>query len=571
MDGSRSYSGGWSCVETTEAYRERIEARLAETGGMSPVEIGGNAYLAPGATLAVRSTFALLDPTPLIDLQATFFVVEETVELAGTWPRVVREVRNQPIVLGAPGDSVVVDLDIPINPAWNWENLYVVAFLQQTSGSRPIIQGRKLLGPQFAEFSSAFGSVPDGNGAEVFDGLVRNDTPETRTYRVEEAVPFGDWAVAIQVGHDPEWRALPVEIGLDPRESVPVRLRVTTNDAIEIRAGTIRVVSQAVGLAQDCTLRVFNGSWSILYVDDDNHRPDGLAIEQAMDAGGLLHDTWDAAVAGTPSAGDMDPYDAVLWQTGVPVSTGLADAGALDAVKEYIDRGGRLLLTSQGYLHHGAIDPDFTATYLGVASSLLDQGYTELRGVAGDPIGDGLELSIDAPAYQNRPDFAFPASTATVFLQTPGMQPAALRNEAQGDRRTVFLPWMLQGLEPAAMATVIHRSLEWMQPRSPASSGATGFPPTTRIDGAQPNPFRGSIAIRFTVEAGASREPLRLEVFDLEGRKLAVLFEGILVPGEHTRSWDGGTEVAGVARSGVYFARLVSRSGASSLKLIRMD
>lgn len=75
-----------------------------------------------------------------------------------------------------------------------------------------------------------------------------------------------------------------------------------------------------------------------------------------------------------------------------------------------------------------------------------------------------------------------------------------------------------------------------------------------------PNPFNPSTTIRFTIgrdDCGTNGEAqVRLALYDLSGRRVAVLKDGKMPPGEHEVRWDGrGIEGAALA-SGVYFVRL---------------
>lgn len=65
-----------------------------------------------------------------------------------------------------------------------------------------------------------------------------------------------------------------------------------------------------------------------------------------------------------------------------------------------------------------------------------------------------------------------------------------------------------------------------------------------------PNPFNPTTTIVFTLPERAATS---LKVFDLLGREVATLFEGVLAPGEYTIPW-----VANPLPSGVYFYRLES-------------
>jgi hypothetical protein len=83
----------------------------------------------------------------------------------------------------------------------------------------------------------------------------------------------------------------------------------------------------------------------------------------------------------------------------------------------------------------------------------------------------------------------------------------------------------------------------------------TGVDPTPRLPllaSPRPNPFRSSVSLTFDV---ANAGPVRLEVFDLQGRSVSVLQAGMLEAGRYTRTWDGTDRGGSAARTGMYIAR----------------
>jgi len=70
-----------------------------------------------------------------------------------------------------------------------------------------------------------------------------------------------------------------------------------------------------------------------------------------------------------------------------------------------------------------------------------------------------------------------------------------------------------------------------------------------------PNPFNPSTTIRFS---SVGDQPVQLDVYDVLGRKVATLVDGLLAPGSHTVNWEGRGDNGRPVGSGVYFARLVS-------------
>jgi predicted extracellular nuclease len=67
-----------------------------------------------------------------------------------------------------------------------------------------------------------------------------------------------------------------------------------------------------------------------------------------------------------------------------------------------------------------------------------------------------------------------------------------------------------------------------------------------------PNPVHRSLSVHFALPREAQ---VRLDVFDVQGRAVATLAQGVFPAGEHQVTWNAAREV-GAARSGVYFIRL---------------
>ncbi len=75
-----------------------------------------------------------------------------------------------------------------------------------------------------------------------------------------------------------------------------------------------------------------------------------------------------------------------------------------------------------------------------------------------------------------------------------------------------------------------------------------------------PNPFNPKTDIRFSVaESGL----VRLSVFDLQGRQVATLFEGVKEAGDHVVSWDAQGQ-----GSGLYFVQLTGQGFNDSKKIV---
>jgi len=108
-----------------------------------------------------------------------------------------------------------------------------------------------------------------------------------------------------------------------------------------------------------------------------------------------------------------------------------------------------------------------------------------------------------------------------------------------------------------------------------AWSGATGVSPPSNgpialggINEIRPNPAPGIATISFTVVGAAES---RLDIHDVQGRRVRTLVAASSASGLGEVVWDGRDQDGRAAPTGVYFARLIdsSASGVRKLYLIR--
>lgn len=79
-----------------------------------------------------------------------------------------------------------------------------------------------------------------------------------------------------------------------------------------------------------------------------------------------------------------------------------------------------------------------------------------------------------------------------------------------------------------------------------------------------PNPFNPQTNIRFELPAGSS---VKLEIFDIMGRKVATVFDGEMNAGEHNVIWDGKESSGNPASSGIYFYSLTTEFGTRTARM----
>ena len=111
-------------------------------------------------------------------------------------------------------------------------------------------------------------------------------------------------------------------------------------------------------------------------------------------------------------------------------------------------------------------------------------------------------------------------------------------------------PDILNGLARAGFTTIVH-------------VGAPGpAAPAALLAWSQPNPFARSTTVRFRLPAAG---PVRLDVFDLTGRRVARLLDGARPAGEHAVAWEPDG-----APAGVYHVRLESAGRTATARCVKL-
>jgi hypothetical protein len=80
-----------------------------------------------------------------------------------------------------------------------------------------------------------------------------------------------------------------------------------------------------------------------------------------------------------------------------------------------------------------------------------------------------------------------------------------------------------------------------------------------------PNPFNPSTAISYQLSAVSS---VSLKVFDVLGREVATLANGVGKPGVHSVQWNGRNERGEVVSTGIYFYQLRAENLVTTKKMM---
>lgn len=97
--------------------------------------------------------------------------------------------------------------------------------------------------------------------------------------------------------------------------------------------------------------------------------------------------------------------------------------------------------------------------------------------------------------------------------------------------------------------------------------GTTSVANALRLAGA--NPFHGAVRLACSVAPGASGHA-RLEILDVEGRRVATLLEGGAT-GRYQFDWSGRDAFGRPAPCGIYLARLTAGNEQRTVRVVRLN
>jgi hypothetical protein len=93
----------------------------------------------------------------------------------------------------------------------------------------------------------------------------------------------------------------------------------------------------------------------------------------------------------------------------------------------------------------------------------------------------------------------------------------------------------------------------------------TGLPAVTALKSVYPNPFNPATTVSFDLDG---RTHVTLAVYDVAGRRVAILEDGVMDAGRYEAAWNGTTDTGGMASSGIYFCRLVAGNTVDIKKMV---
>ncbi len=479
------------------------------------------------------------------------------------------------------GQTVQVQETGTVNASWN--DVYVIVWVQDDN-DKSVLQAASSLA-NTTDYAYFFGTndpadIAGDGELVVLESVMTNLGLQTDSYSVDiiQDLP-ADWSASVCEGVAcyPSWTTN-ITVGLTAAEQTPITVDFNVGATIGTGTVTLNAVSNSdPGLTTSIVFTVIHDGTKILCVDDDGGYAYETYYHEALNSTGHSWAAWNPDAFGKLSAAELSSFFAVVWNVGLGYPT--VEADDRDILATYLDGGGRLFMSGQdigwdifdpsGY-EYGTAAQNWYRTYLGATYISDDTNDMSLYGIASDPISDGLSFTIsggDGANNQAYPSEIQPYGNGVACLLYSANREAAVRTDT-GTWRSVYMAFGFEGIStPAARNTLMDNILVWF-----------GIDLVTGVDNKvvrplapnnlhnHPNPFNPSTEIAFVID-GNRQASVTVDVYNLTGKKIRTLHQGILDPGAHSLSWDGRSDIGRISASGVYFARVQMGDHLQTLKM----
>jgi len=276
-------------------------------------------------------------------------------------------------------------------------------------------------------------------------------------------------------------------------------------------------------------------------------------------------DQWNRVDDGNIEAGVLENYPNVLWHSFNNEDDVMTDTEE-ELLMSYLDEGGTLIVSSS-YLpiNHG--ESRLVSEYLSVS---LDNGDTENRSLLGDEedmefggsiIHLGGEDGENAPL--STPSLTLLGSAQDVMFYSENAGIAAVKHEAD-QYRTLLLAFPLESIseneDSEDITSFLSRIWEWINNPPLSLIEELPTPNVHKLDQPFPNPFNSQISVSFHLYKSGR---VRLSIYDIDGREVALLDNSIHAIGDHKILWN-----AEAFSSGVYFLRFSTAELVNTAKIV---
>jgi immune inhibitor A len=319
---------------------------------------------------------------------------------------------------------------------------------------------------------------------------------------------------------------------------------------------------------QEITREFVFGMPGLLLVDDDNGAMYDTFYYNALRNLNQPFVHWDVSRIGEPGQ-LLRRYPYVIWFTGA-VRDYPFPPDLVESINEYLEWGGRLLISSQDFVQdlasrNNADDSILLNQYLKVGYQSLSSSYI-IDGEAGTPFAGMRYITTGAGGAGNQTsqDALVTRTGGTTFLSYyTGHYPAAVAADDGYKSLTVgFGIEAINNLHPQSrtMEIFLDSALTYLGLSSSIDDNRPTLPENLMLAQNYPNPFNASTSISYGLKATGL---VRLDIYDVLGRLVATPINGEQAAGNHQLIWN-----ADKFGSGIYFYRLQAGNTVESKRML---
>jgi len=283
-----------------------------------------------------------------------------------------------------------------------------------------------------------------------------------------------------------ETRVLSEHVDLPPCTTVAVTVPVTIPADAGVNVTDVAVLEATLGaLPEPVTLTLTTKTPApVLLVVDDRWYPMQDYYAEALSAAAITFDIWETQVpergivtVNSPMTDTLDLYPVVVWFTGYDWYAPILPTEAA-ILSGYLNRGGRLMLSSQDFAYQHANDP--FRDQLGILFGDWHDKVTQVQGVVEHAAGGTwgpVDLAYPFPNWSHTVE---PSPDAEPILRGQLGQPIAvgMRHPDSGAPQSLFYGFALEALPLSERTRALATGIGWLSPL-----GSTGWlvtPPTVR-------------------------------------------------------------------------------------------
>jgi hypothetical protein len=457
-------------------------------------------------------------------------------------------------------------LAFELDPSWNPSYISTTVLVQNDS-TREVHQtaSSKARPPGWARFTAPErGRVKMPGQQVVYPGEVVNLGAQTDTFDIDLSGQLpADWSASYEVVGG---TLVAGGVALERDSTCSINLRI--NCGYDPGTGEVRLEIRSrndTSFVRGLDYFAISGVCGLL-VDDDGGLDREDYFESALDSVGVVWGRWERRFA-EPQVSDLNKAEFVIWFTGEYFPT--LEAHDQDLLSSYLDGGGNLFITGQdigyalNFVNSGEYTPDteiFYETYFGAEWIMPNASLFDLAGKPGDPISDGIALTIeggDGAGNQDYPDVIDAIAPASVILDYTGdpLKHGGVRFEF-GSSKVVYLSFGFEAISTAEdRELLLSRIVDWF-----GKTAGIEEPPVAAALSVYPNPAATYLAI----DLGGMREGKSLEIYDVRGR---VVFSQV-PDRKQAVVWDLRDRSGKTVAPGVYFVSVGTDAGPVRRKVV---